>query len=110
MRVAALLLLGALACLADSFPVIDGESLTGARVTLPDAAVIGFTHASERLVDRRPRRRPAPGLIVIKGEKELKSVAGFDRPDDAYVLLRPLPMPPFAELKSKAAELDAKQP
>jgi hypothetical protein len=160
MRLLALLLLSGIAWGADSFPAIEGESLLGAKVALPDAAkghptavVIGFTHASQNqiqpwtlrlqsdfgaysiaVLEDAPRlvrgmatsgiRGSVPKnlrdhfLIVVKGEKLLKEAAGFERPDDAYVILMdgagaiqwrfhgPLTDSAYAELKTKATELE----
>jgi hypothetical protein len=112
-----------------SIPPIEGETLSGKKISLPaalgsDSAVliIGFTHASQtqtkawgqRVHDRFPTwsiavledvPRLVRGmvshsikgaipkdqydrfLLVYHGEKGLKQAAGFDRPDDAYVLV-----------------------
>lgn len=111
-----------------SIPGIEGETLSGKKVSLPAAAagrsallIIGFTHGSEaqtrawsqRVRDRFPVWSIAvledvPGLVrgmvkhgiksgtpkelydhfllVYHGEKQLKQAAGFDKPDDAYLL------------------------
>jgi hypothetical protein len=110
-------------------PAIEGETLSGKKVSLPDATggrsallIIGFTHGSQtqtkawslRVRDRFPAWSIAvledvPRLIrgmvshsmksdvpkeqhdrfvlVYHGEKQLKQAAGFDRPDDAYLLV-----------------------
>ena len=108
---------------------IEGETLSGKKVTLPAAAggepallIIGFTHGSQaqakawtlRVHDRFPAwsiavledvprlvrgmathgiRSGTPKdqydrfLLVFHGEKQLKQAAGFDHPDDAYLLV-----------------------
>jgi hypothetical protein len=110
-------------------PPIEGETLSGNKVSLPEASggkpavlIIGFTHGSQaqtkawsqRLRDRFPtwsiavfedvprlvRGMAIHGiksgtpkeiydrfLLVYHGEKQLKEAVGFDRPDDAYVLV-----------------------
>jgi hypothetical protein len=112
-----------------SIPAIEGETLSGKKVSLPAAAdgqsallIIGFTHGSEaqtRAWSQRVRGRfpvwsiavleDVPGLVrgmvkrgiksgtpkelhdrfvlVYHGEKQLKQAAGFDKPDDAYLLV-----------------------
>jgi hypothetical protein len=112
-----------------SIPNIEGETLSGKKVSLPkelgsDSAllIIGFTHASQaqtkawglRAHDRFPtwsiavledvprlvRGMVSHGiktnipkeqydrfLLVYHGEKELKQAAGFDQPNDAYLLV-----------------------
>jgi hypothetical protein len=112
-----------------SIPAIEGETLSGKKVSLPAAAggqpallIIGFTHGSEaqtkawsqRVRDRFPVWSIAvlddvPGLVrgmvkhgirsgtpkeqydrfvlVYRGEKELKQAAGFEKPDEAYLLV-----------------------
>ena len=112
-----LLLIGGLVCLhAEQFPRIEGQNLLGQKMALPDAAaghpavvVIGFTHGSQKQTKAWAARlqhefptysiavlEDAPRLVrdqrdhfivVYHNEKELKQAAGFDRPDDAYVLL-----------------------
>jgi ATP synthase subunit 10 len=114
---------------AQSLPRCGGETLSGKKVELPDAAagqpaliIIGFTHASQnqtrawsqsvhnqfpvwsiavleevpRLVrgmathgikSSVPREQYDHFLLVYHGEKELKQAAGFDQPDDAYLLV-----------------------
>jgi hypothetical protein len=116
-------------CAQRSIPAIEGETLSGKKMSLPAAAggqpallIIGFTHASQaqtkawsaRVHDRFPAwsiavledvprlvrgmathgiRSATPKeqfdrfLLVYHGEKELKEAAGFDRPDDAYLLV-----------------------
>jgi hypothetical protein len=117
----------------DVLPHIDGDTLTGKHLALPDAAkghpallVIGFTHGSRtqtkawadraqhELGDRlavwsvvvlqdapklvrgmavhgvksgTPPERRDNTLLIYHYEKELKLAVGFDRPDDAYLLL-----------------------
>jgi hypothetical protein len=133
-RVIPLVLIGAACFGAEPFPRIEGESLAGKSIVLPEAAagrtavlVLGFTHASqtqtkawaERLhrefndpatvavysiavledVPRLVRGMAVHGirsgvpqdqretfLLVYHNEKVLKQAAGFDQPDDAYVL------------------------
>jgi len=133
MRAFALAILAAAPLVADALPHIDGETLTGKRMALPDAAnghlallVIGYTHAShnqtkvwrarafhdlgDRLAvysiavlqdaPRLVRGMAVHGikssttqaqrdhtLVIYHFEKELKLVTGFERPDDAYLLL-----------------------
>jgi hypothetical protein len=112
-----------------SVPNIQGETLSGKKLSLPGDAgtessllIIGFTHGSQaqtkawglRVRDRYPawsiavledvprlvRGMVSHGikgsvpkeqydrfLLVYHGEKELKQAAGFDRPDDAYLLV-----------------------
>jgi hypothetical protein len=112
-----------------TIPAIEGETLSGRKVSLPAAAqgrsallIIGFTRGSQtqtkawsqRVRDRFPawsivvledvprlvRGMVTHGiksgtpqelydrfLLVYHGEKELKQAAGFDRPDDAYLLV-----------------------
>ena len=112
-----------------TIPGIEGETLSGKKVSLPAAAggqsallIIGFTHGSEaqtkawsqRVRDRFPVWSIAvledvPGLVrgmvkhgiksgtpkeqydrfvlVYHGEKQLKQAAGFEKPDDAYLLV-----------------------
>jgi hypothetical protein len=112
-----------------TLPAIDGETLSGRKVSLPAAAggqpallIIGFTHGSQaqtkawsqRVHDRFPswsiavledvprlvRGMATHGIksgtpkdqydhfaLVYHGEKQLKQAAGFDRPDDAYLLV-----------------------
>ena len=114
---------------AQSLPRCEGETLSGKKLALPDAAagqpaliIIGFTHASQnqtkawgqRVHDQFPvwsiavleevprlvRGMATHGikgsvpkeqydhfLLVYNGEKELKQAAGFDQPDDAYLLV-----------------------
>lgn len=110
---------------AQPLPRIEGETLSGKKVTLPDGRpavlIIGFTHGSQaqtkawsqrihnqidtwsisvledvpRLMRGMvshsikgsiPREEHDRFLLVYHGEKELKQAAGFDRPEDAYVL------------------------
>lgn len=110
---------------AQTLPRIEGETLSGKKVTLPDGKravlIIGFTHGSQaqtkawsqrvhnqfdtwsisvledvpRLMRGMvshsikgsiPREEHDRFLLVYHGEKELKQAAGFDRPEDAYVL------------------------
>jgi hypothetical protein len=108
---------------------IEGETLSGKKVSLPAAMdgqpallIVGFTHGSQaqtkawklRLDDRFPtwsiavledvphlvrgmvRHGIKSGtpkelydrfLLVYHGEKQLKQAAGFERPEDAYLLL-----------------------
>jgi hypothetical protein len=110
-------------------PTIEGETLSGKKVSLPAATggqpallIIGFTHGSQaqtkawsvRVRDRFPAwsimvledvPRMVRGMVrhsiknstpkeqydrfvlVYHGETQLKQAAGFDRPDDAYLLL-----------------------
>jgi len=110
-------------------PSIEGETLSGKKVSLPAAIgsqpallIIGFTHASQtqtkawsaRVHDRFPTwsiavledaTRMVRGMarhgiksgtpkdqydhfvLVYHGEKELKQAAGFDKPDEAYLLV-----------------------
>jgi hypothetical protein len=112
-----------------NLPVIDGETLSGKKLSLPAAAggqpallIVGFTHGSQaqtkawsvRVHDRFPawsiavledvprlvRGMATHGiksgtpkdqydrfLLVYHGERQLKEAAGFDRPDDAYLLV-----------------------
>jgi len=112
-----------------SFPTVEGETLSGKKVSLPAVfggqralLIIGFTHASQaqtkawsiRVRDRFPAWSVAvledvPRLVrgmathgiksgtpkdqydhfvlIYRGEKQLKEAAGFDRPDDAYLLV-----------------------
>ena len=112
-----------------SIPAIEGETLSGKKVSLPAAAggqsallIIGFTHGSEaqtKAWGQRVRDRfsvwsiavleDVPGLVrgmakhgiksgtpkelydrfvlVYHDEKQLKQAAGFEKPDDAYLLV-----------------------
>jgi hypothetical protein len=112
-----------------AFPPVDGETLSGKKISLPGAfagqpalLIIGFTHGSQaqtkawsmRMRDRFPAWSVAvledvPRLVrgmavhgiksgtpkdqydrfvlVYHGEKTLKEAAGFDRLDDAYLLV-----------------------
>ena len=112
-----------------TFPQVDGETLSGKKVSLPAVfagqpalLIIGFTHGSQtqtkawsiRVRDRFPAWSVAvledvPRLVrgmavhgiksgtpkdqhdrfvlVYRGEKKLKDAAGFDRPDDAYLVV-----------------------
>jgi hypothetical protein len=112
-----------------SIPNIEGETLSGKKVSLPRdlgskpaLLIIGFTHGSQaqtkawslRVQDRFltwsiavledvprlvrgmvthsiksaiPKEQYDRFLLLYRGEKELKQVAGFDRPDDAYLLV-----------------------
>jgi hypothetical protein len=110
------------------FPKIQGETLAGKKISLPEAfgdrsvVIVGFTHASQtqtkawsqRLrgqvpawsiavlqdVPRLVRGMVAHGIksgtpkeeygrfvLLYSGEKELKDAAGFEKPDDAYVMV-----------------------
>jgi hypothetical protein len=110
-------------------PPVEGETLSGNKVSLPAATgghsallIIGFTHGSQnqakawslRVRDRfpawsvavlediprlvrgmvarsiksgTPRELHDRFVLVYRGEKQLKQAAGFDRPDDAYLLV-----------------------
>jgi hypothetical protein len=114
-----------------TIPAIEGETLSGRKVSLPAATggqsvllIIGFTHASQaqtkawslRVRDRDrfpvwsivvledvphlirgmvthsiksslPKEQYDRFLLVYHGEKLLKQAVGFDRPDDAYLLV-----------------------
>jgi len=112
-----------------SIPNIEGETLSGKKVSLPrelgsESAllIIGFTHSSQtqtkawslrvhsrfptwsiavledvpRLVrgmvshsikSSIPKEQYDRFLLVYHGEKELKQAAGFEQPDDAYLLV-----------------------
>jgi hypothetical protein len=112
-----------------TLPAVDGETLSGKKVSLPAAAagqpallIIGFTHGSQtqtkawamrvrgrfptwsiavledvpRLVrgmathgikSGTPKDQYDRFLLVYHGEKQLKQAAGFDSPDDAYLLV-----------------------
>ena len=111
---------------AQPLPKIEGETLSGQKLTLPAGKpavlIIGFTHGSQnqlkawtqRVHDRfdtwsivvledvprlmrgmvshsvksgTPQAEHDRYLLVYHGEKELKQAAGFDRPEDAYVLV-----------------------
>jgi hypothetical protein len=117
--------LGVAVLSAQSLPRIEGETLSGKKVSLPDGTpallIIGFTHGSQaqtkawsQRVHNRfdtwsisvledvprlmrgmvshsikgsiAREQHDRFLLVYHGEKELKQAAGFDRPEDAYVL------------------------
>ncbi|HKE27604.1 MAG TPA: hypothetical protein VKB88_34855 [Bryobacteraceae bacterium] len=124
-----LLLCAGLLCAQQAIPKIEGETLSGKKVSLPadlgsEAAllIIGFTHGSQaqtkawglrvhnrfpawsvavledvpRLVRGMvthgikgsvPKEQYDRFILVYHGEKELKQAAGFDRPDDAYLLV-----------------------
>lgn len=118
-------------CLARAqqpFPALEGETLSGKKLSLPAAAggqaavvIIGFTRASQaqskewsvrvrgrfpawsiavledvpRLVRGMVARSIQSGtpseqhdrfVLLYHGEKLLKQAAGFEKPDDAYVL------------------------
>jgi hypothetical protein len=124
-RFAILALIAGLAA-AQPLPKVEGETLSGKKVALPDGKpallVIGFTHGSQAqtkawsqkarsqfetwsisVLEDVPRlmrgmvthaiKGSIPKdeydrfLLVYHGEKELKQAAGFDRPDDAYLLV-----------------------
>jgi hypothetical protein len=112
-----------------AIPSIEGETLSGKKVSLPAALggspallIVGFTHGSQaqtkawstrvsgrfpawsiavledvpRLVrgmathgikSGTPKDQYDRFLLVYHGEKQLKEAAGFDRPDDAYLLV-----------------------
>lgn len=112
-----------------SIPTIEGETLSGKKISLPAEVgsqsallIIGFTHGSQAQVKawgaRVRGRFPAWSIAVLEdaprfvrgmashsikgaipkdqydrfllvyhGEKQLKEAAGFDRPDDAYLLV-----------------------
>lgn len=112
-----------------SIPKIEGETLSGKKISLPGdlgsesaLLIIGFTHGSQtqtkawslrmrgriptwsiavledvpRLVrgmashgikSSVPKEQYDRFLLVYHGEKELKHAAGFDTPDDAYLLV-----------------------
>jgi hypothetical protein len=114
---------------AQALPHLEGDTLSGKKVILPDAAagqpalvIVGFTHASQAQtkawaqrvqnqlpvwnvavleeVPRLVRGMATHGikgsvpkdqydrfLLVYHGEKELKQAAGFEQPDDAYLLV-----------------------
>jgi hypothetical protein len=124
-----LALLAGLAHAQQDVVTIEGETLSGKKLTLPAGVggqpallIIGFTHASQaqtkawsqRVQDRfpswsiavledvprmvrgmarhgikngTPKEQYDHFLLVYHGEKELKQAAGFDKPDDAYVLI-----------------------
>jgi hypothetical protein len=124
-----LTLCAGLACAQQAIPSIDGETLSGRKVSLPAALggspallIVGFTHASQaqtkawstrvsgrfpawsiavledvpRLVrgmathgikSGTPKDQYDHFLLIYHGEKKLKEAAGFDRPDDAYLLV-----------------------
>jgi hypothetical protein len=124
-----LLAASALLVAAERFPSVEGETLAGQKISLPQAAagqpavvVIGFTQSSRNQTkawaDRVRSQLPtysvavledAPRLVrgmavhgmksgvpedqrdhfvvIYQNEKELKQAAGFDAPNDAYVLL-----------------------
>jgi hypothetical protein len=108
---------------------IEGETLSGKKVSLPAAAggqssllIIGFTHGSQAQIKAwsqrvrghfpawsiavvedvpsllrgmvthsiksgTPKEQYDRFLLVHHGEKQLKQAAGFDKPDDAYLLV-----------------------
>jgi hypothetical protein len=110
------------------FPRVQGETLAGKKVALPEAfggqavVIMGFTHGSQKQTKEWSQRLKGQGtawsiavlqdvprlvrgmvvhgiksgtpkeeydrfLLVYSGEKELKDAAGFETPDDAYVMV-----------------------